>query len=485
MLLTLAVSLFTSRIVLNVLGVEDFGIYTVVGGVVALLGFLNSAMSTATQRFLAVDIGRGDWENLKKTFNASLIIHVGIAVVVLIVAETIGLWFIHHKLNIPVSRIKAANFVFQFSILASVVSITQVPFNALIVARERMNVFAIFSIVEVLLKLLIVYLLQISPFDHLKTYSFLLLVVVLLISTFYKIYCLRHFKESEFRWFYDKTLFRALISYSGWNLFGNAALVAKGQGTNMLLNIFFGTVVNAAYGIMMQVQNAVNQFVSNFQMAVNPQIIKLYATKEINQMQKLMFQSCKFSYFLLLILVCPIIFNIDFILKWWLKQAPQFTSIFVVLCLINLMIECLSRPLITGAMATGNIKWYQITVGTVLFLNLPLAYCVFRVSHDPVLFLHIAIVLSLITLVLRLTFLKRMIGLKIGDFVLQVILPVIPVTCGAAIVLYGMNTVVGPSTSFAEMVATSFVSLLINSGIVFLVGFRASERNMIYNLIRK
>ncbi|RDC54264.1 lipopolysaccharide biosynthesis protein [Pedobacter chinensis] len=485
MFLTMGVSLYTSRVVLNALGIQDYGIYSVVGGVVTLFTFFNSAMSSATQRFLAMDVGKKDHVGLRKTFNSALVIHIGIALLVLLIAETIGLWFVNYKLNLPVGRINEANFVYQFSIMASMIGITQVPFNALIIVRERMNVFAVISIIEVILKLLIVYLLYLSSYDKLETYAVLLFITPLIISTIYKIYCLKNFKESAFRFYKDKTFYKTLISYSGWNLFGNIAYVAKGQGTNMLLNVFFGTVVNAAYGIMNQVQTAVNSFVSNFQMAVNPQIYKNYAQGNMQQMHKLMIQSSKFSYYLMFVLVCPIIFNVHFILIWWLKNPPQYTAILVNLALINLLIECLSRPLATGSLATGKIKWYQITVGSILFLNLPLSYLAFKIAKDPSLFLYITIVLSLITLVIRLMFLKKMVALGLSIFAKEVFLPILYITCLCVGLLYAFNFFAGQSDTFFKLIWESLVIVTVTLTVIFSLGFKKSEKAMVYNLIRK
>lgn len=479
----MVVSLYTSRLILNVLGVQDFGIHSVVGGVVSLFAVLSSAMSTATQRFLAVNIGRKDWEKLRVTFNATLLIHIGIALLILLFAETVGLWLVHHKLNIPADRIDAANLVYQFSVLGSVVGITQVPFNALIIARERMGIFALFSIVEVILKLVIVYILYISPFDALKMFSFLLFLLTLFTTTIYKIYCLRHFPETKFKWTYDKPLYATLISYSGWSLFGNVAYVAKGQGVNMLLNIFFGTVVNAAYGVMMQVQTSVNLFVSNFQTAVNPQIIKLYANRQNQDMQKLMFQSAKFSYFLMLVLGAPILFNIDFILSWWLKNPPQYSAAFICLCIVNIMIECLSRPLSTGAMATGRIKWFQIVVGSTLFLNLPISYIAFRMYHNPVHFLYVAILLSFVTLALRLAFLVRMVSLEINIFMKEVILPIVVTTTAVGVLLYGLTLTVRPVANFLELAGVCMIIALLTASVIFSFGFKRSEKTMVLRLL--
>lgn len=485
MFLTMGVSLYTSRIVLHALGVESFGVYSVVGGIVTLFAFFNSAMSSATQRFLAIDIGKKDSESLNKTFNSVLVIHIVIALLVFLMAETVGLWFLNCKMNISVGKINQANIVYQFSILASMIGITQVPFNALIIAKERMSVFAVISVVEVLLKLLIVYLLYISPYDKLNTYAVLIFFVSLVISTIYKIYCLRNFNESSFRFYKDVTFYKTLISYSGWTFFGSLATVAKGQGINILLNLFFGTVVNAAYGITTQVQSAVYSFVTNFQMAVNPQIYKTYAQGNIEQMQKLMFQSSKFSYFLLFVLVCPIVFNIDFILVWWLKTPPQYTSAFIVLTLINLLIECISKPLITGAFATGKIKWYQIVVGGVLFLNFPISYLFFLLDKSPMSFLYVSIVLSLFAFFFRLSFLKKMIDLDIMGFTKKVIFPILIVSIVILGVLYGFNLFIGKSQKLIDLIFISLLIMFVNSFVVFLLGCNHSERMVVLGFVKR
>lgn len=481
----MGVSLYTSRVVLNVLGVSDYGIYSVIGGVVALFVFLNGAMSSATQRFLAIDIGREDWNRLHKTFNIALIIHIGIALMILFIAETAGLWFINHKLVIPGDRIEEANFVYQLSILSSIITITQVPFNAIIIVRERMSAFALIGIVEVLLKLIIVYLLYISAFDKLKTYAVLLVVVAFLVSTIYKIYCVRNFKETKFKFFTDRKIYKELLAYSGWNLFGNVAAVAKGQGTNVLLNLFFGTVVNAAYGIMIQVQGAIGGFVQNFQTAINPQIYKSYGRGDRQTMQYVMFKSSKLSFFLLLILVCPVVFNIHFVLTWWLKNPPAYTAMFVVLMLVNLTIESISYPLITGALATGKIKWYQVVVGTTLILNLPVNYFIFRADPDPVYFLYVAILLSVVTLVFRVLFLRKMLRLNIRIFFREVLWPVIAVSLLCFGISYLMNAWIGKAANFIQLLYESVFLMSIISVLIFFIGLSASERASVMKLAKK
>ncbi|MFV5693024.1 lipopolysaccharide biosynthesis protein [Flavobacterium sp. LT1R49] len=428
MFFTMGVSLYTSRVVLNTLGIEDYGVYSIVGGIVTLFSFFNSAMTSATQRFLAFDIGKNDLEKLKKTFNATLNIHIAISVLVLVLAETIGLWFVNDKLNLPIDRMVAVNWVYQFSIFTFLLGIIQVPYDALIVAREKMDIYAYMAFVEVSLKLIIVYILVISSFDKLILYAGLLFIVSFIVRMAHKQYCKWHYEESKYQFYFDKLFYKELLSYSGWSLFGNIAAVARGQGSNILLNLFFGTVLNAAYGISMQVQTTVQGFVLNFQMAVNPQIIKQYAAGNTEQCLKLIFQSAKFSYFLLFIIATPIIFNIDFILELWLKNPPRYTSVFVNLCLINLLIECISGPLMIGAQATGNIKWYQIVIGTLIFLNLPISYILLKTYKNPELIYYSSIIISLLSLVFRLFFLKNIMKFPVKDFLNNVLLRIVFVT---------------------------------------------------------
>lgn len=485
MLFSMAVSLYTSRVVLNALGVSDYGIYNVVGGVLALFGFFNSSMSVASQRFLSFDLGTKNQAQLNKTFNVTLNIHIGIALLVFIVAETAGLWLVKDQLDLPADRMEAALFVYHFSIVSSMISITQTPFSALIIAHERMNIFAVVSIAEASLKLVAVYLLQLSPFDKLKTYSVLLLLITLFISTVYKLYCVKKLDESKFRLVLDKTLHRRILSFSGWNLFGNIAGVAKGQGTNVLLNIFFGTILNAAYGIMMQVQNAVNLFVNNFQMAVNPLITKSYATGDLVGMKKLVFHSAKICYFVVFMLICPIIYSVDFILGWWLNQSVPYAAGFTTLTLINLLIESISRPLITAAMATGNIKLYQIVLGSILFLNLPLSYLAFKWFSLPTLFLHIAIALSLVILGLRLLFLVKLIHLDLLKFAKQVFIPIAGVSALSVGVMYVIRTAGFTADSFIEFISISALLCTVNTASILLLGLKKSERTMIWNLLNQ
>ena len=485
MFFTMGVSLYTSRVVLNTLGIEDYGIYVLIGGVVTLFSFFNSAMSSATQRFLAFDIGKKDIVKLKQTFNATLNIHIGIAVLILILAETIGLWFVNYKLKVPIEKLSSINWVYQFSIFTFLIGVVQVPYNALIRARERMNIYAAFSIVEVFLKLIILYLLVVSPFPKLETYAVLIFAVGFLVTSFYKLYCKRNFIESEYKFYYETKLYRTLISYSGWSLFGNLAAVARSQGGNILLNLFFGTLVNAAYGITMQVQGAVTVFVTNFQMAVNPQIIKNYATGNTKQSLSLIFQSAKFSYFLMFVIASPIIFNIDFILTIWLKNPPNHTSSFVILALINVLIDCVSGPLIIGAQATGNIKWYQITIGSFILLCLPISYFLLHLYKDPEIVYYVIIVVNFISLFIRLLFLKHLFNLDIKLFFTTVLLKICMVTVLVIGVYFFTNSLFFEHNSLFGFLYNVIILLFLNVLTMFFIGLNRSERHFIISFIKK
>ena len=483
MILTMLVSLYTSRIVLNTLGVEDYGIYNVVGGVVTMFAFFNSAMSSATQRFLSYEIGKGDFVQLRKTFNATQIIHIAIGVLIFILAETVGLWFVKTYLVIPPERLEAAIWVYHFSVLSFMVSIIQVPYNATIIAHERMNVYAYVSILEVALKLLIVFILTWITYDKLKLYGILHFAVVFVIAAIYRIYTRKNFEESKFEVVRDKKLYRTLVSYSGWNLFGNIAGVAKGQGVNILLNMFYGPVINAARGVAMQVQSAVNSFVSNFQMAVNPQIIKSYAADEIEYMASLVIRSSKFSFYLLYLLSLPIIIETDQILKLWLKTVPEYSSIFTILVLVIILIDSVSGPLMTAIQATGKIKVYQAVVGSLLTLILPISYILLKQGYSPEVTLYVNIVISIIALSFRIYLVWKILEFPILRFIQEVILKnIVIVLLSLSIPLlirYNM------SDDLVRLIIIVLVTMIWNSIVIYSIGLNKSEKAIVIRCINK
>ncbi|HEY5592062.1 MAG TPA: oligosaccharide flippase family protein [Paludibacter sp.] len=383
MFLTMGVSLYTSRIVLNTLGVEDFGIYNVVGGVVMMFSFLNSSMSSATQRFLSFELGKKDYAQLKKVFSMSVNIHTIIAVTIFILAETIGLWFLNTKLVIPDERMNAANWVYQFSIISFMLTVMNVPYNATIIAHERMSVYAYVSIVEVILKLIIVFVLVWMGFDKLKLYAVLVFGVSVVVWIIYKTYCKRNFTETNYQFFWEKSLYKTLINFSGWDLYGNMSVMARTQGVSILLNLFFGPILNAANGIAIQVQSAIMAFAGNVVMAIRPQIVKSYAIGDYNQTIKLVMTATKYTYILLLFISLPILLEMHFILNLWLKEVPSYTVLFCQYTLTFNFFANMSVIVISAIHATGKIKRPSLINGTLYLSVIPLSYVAFKLGGKP------------------------------------------------------------------------------------------------------
>lgn len=355
-LIIMVVSIYTSRVILDVLGASDYGIYNVVGGIVTMMSFLNGALGASSSRFLTYELGRGDQDKLNRTFSASLNLHICVALIVLILGETLGLWFFYEKLIIPADRIVAAFWVYQFSIITTMISFTQVPYNASLIAHENMSIYAYVGLYEAISKLVIVYLLLASPIDKLIFYGMLLMLNSIGIQLFYRFYTTKRYKECRFRIVKEKPLYKTLLSYSGWDLFGGVAVICQGQGINILLNLFFGPVVNAARAIAVQVQNAVSMFVNNFLTAVRPQVVKNFAEDNTDEMYRLTFNAAKFAYLLMLALVLPVCFEIDFILHLWLgKNMPSDTPIFAVLVLCTYLMETYHQASLMSYHAIGKI----------------------------------------------------------------------------------------------------------------------------------
>lgn len=431
MLFIMVVSLFTSRVVLSTLGVEDYGIYNVVGGIVAMFGFLNTAMTTSTQRYINFELGRGNAERLKQVFTISVNIHIIISIIVIFLVETIGLWFLYEKMVIPENRMTAAMWVLQLSVLTTIIAIMSYPYNAAIVAHEKMSAFAYISVLEVSLKLLVVYLLSVGNYDKLILYAVLIALIQLGIRFCYSKYCAKHFPETKYHFFWDRALFKEMLSFAGWNLWGNLAAILFTQGLNMLLNVFFGPAVNAARAVAVQVQTAIQQFSSNFQMAINPQITKNYAVGKIEEMHTLVFRSSKFTFFLLLVLCLPVAIETPFILKIWLKNVPEYTVIFLRLILIIMIIDATANPLMISASATGKVKIYQSVIGCILLLILPISYIVLRLGGAPwsVFLVHLCVCGS--AYVVRLFIVRPLIGISVRSFTKIVILRCLLVSCVA------------------------------------------------------
>ena len=427
MLFGMLVSLYTSRVILQTLGVEDYGVYNVVGGVITMFTFLNGAMSSATSRYITFEIGKGNMEQLKKVFSTALQIHAIIALLIVILGETVGLWFLMNELVIPDGRMDAALWVYQCSVVTAVVTIMSVPYNADIIAHEKMSAFAYISVLEIILKLAIVYLLVVLPFDKLKVYAVLVLMVGLLIRYIYTRYCHKHFEESHYIHRIDKSLLKEMSSFAGWSFWGNLAGILYTQGLNMMLNIFFGPVVNAARGIAIQIQGVVQQFVGNFQMALNPQITKTYASGELDKMHSLMFRSARFSFMLLFFLSLPIMLETNYILTLWLGIVPENTVIFARIIIAISLIYTIANPCVIANQATGKVKVYQAVVGGLLLLILPISYIVLKMGAPAYSVFIVHFCVESVAQFARMYMLRNMIDLPLWSYVKNIYLPIMGV----------------------------------------------------------
>ncbi len=425
MFFTMLVSLYTSRVVLQTLGVDDFGIYNVVGGIITMFTFINGAMVASTQRYLNFNLATGNESRLRSVFSTSLQIHALIAVAIIILGETVGLWFLKEKLVIPDSRMTAAMWVYQCSIVACVVNIMSTPYNADIIAHEKMSAFAFISILEVTLKLAIVFLLKLSPYDKLVVYALLILCVQLLVRGIYARYCHRHFSESRYKAGVDKPLFKEMSNLAGWSFFGNMAFVLYTQGLNMMLNIFFGTAANAARGIAVQVQSAVQQFVDGFQTAINPQITKTYAVRDFEQMHSLMFRSARFSFLLLYFISLPILLETDFLLGIWLKTVPENAVVFTQIMICISLVYTTANPCVKANQATGKVKTYQLVVGGTLLTIIPVSYIVLKLGAPAYSVFIVHFCVESIAQFLRMFMLRDLINLPVKSYLKNIYLPVL------------------------------------------------------------
>lgn len=484
MFFIMAVTLYTSRVVLKTLGVEDFGIHNVVGGIVAMMGVLNGAMSVSTQRYLTFELGKGDMVRLKQVFSTCFLIYLLLSGIFLVLAETIGLWFLNNKLVIPEERMVAANWVYQFSIISSINSLMSNPYNAVLIAREKMNIYAYIGILEVVLKLVIVYLIVIAPFDRLIVYGALFLLMSLTVTMVYRFYCIRNYEESKFNFFLDKALFKQLLAYSGWNLFGSMAGMVKGQGLNILLNMFFNPAVNAARGVAYQINSAITQFFTNFYTAVRPQITKYYAQNDMENMFKLVFRSSKFSFYLIFLLSLPIIIEAPYIIQLWLGQLPDYVVPFTRMIVVISAIDSMASPLMTACHATGRIKMYQSVIGILIMCNIPVSYIFLNnLGCGPNVVFIVSLIISTIALLVRVWIVKYLIkSFPVCEYLKKVILLSLFIAVLSAVIPSVLHVVLKSSFfSCCVVVVASFTSTI---AVVYFFGLSTKERHTIINAIK-
>ncbi|WP_225351778.1 oligosaccharide flippase family protein [Arcobacter porcinus] len=448
MIIIMVVSLYTTRVVLSTLGITDFGIYSVIASFVLMFSFLDSALTSATQRFITFELGKVGKQELQKVFSISMIIHIGLAFFVGFLTEIIGIWFLNNKLNIPIDRLDAAFWVFQFAVLSTMIGIIKVPYNAMVIAHEKMSFFAYMSILEAILKLLAVYLLIIIAFDKLVAYAGFTFLVVFMILIFYYFYNRKHYKtESSFSIVWDKKLVKEMLSFSGWSLFAGVAWMLMNHGINIMLNIFFGPAVNAARGISMQVNSAVGSLVNSFRMAVDPQIVKMYSGENSDGMKHLSLLSARYTFYLALILILPLYLEIETILNIWLVEVPQWTVEFCKLILIFSLIQTFDMSFGTIFKAIGKIKENQILGGITYLFVLPIGYLSYKFYNlEPTAILYIQIIaVVIVSFVVKVYLLNKLTDISYHEYWFSFLLPVLRVSVvviifSFIIILLNLNT---------------------------------------------
>lgn len=482
MFVTLGLGLYTSRAVLHALGAEDYGLYNVIGGIIAMFSFVNGAMTNTTSRFITFYLGKNDAEELNMIFSMSFLIHLFIALLIGILGETVGLWYLYEKLVVPEGRFEAAFWLYQLSILSSVLSILIVPFNATIVAHEKMSAFAYISIIEAILKCAIAVCIAFSPYDKLIVYGILMFMVTVSIMTIYFTYCKRYFAEVGIRWYWNRPVFSEMFKFTGWGLLGSFSYVFYSQGINLILNAFCGTAVNAARGIAVQVEGVVRSFASNVQTAINPQIIKSYAENELSRMFSLVYASSRYCFFLLFLLCLPLIIEAEYVMRIWLVEVPNHTINFVRIVLVSVLLDALSNPLFTTNLATGKVRIYNFTLSCISFILMPITYLSMRYTLIPESVFICLFCCKLAEQIARLFIARQQVGLSIGTYFKKVILPIIFVVVSAPVI---------PSVLFLSMPVNIWTVILVTSvsvlsvlSMVYLMGITPNERKFVCEFVR-
>ena len=482
MFITVGVSLYASRVIIDVLGVDNYGIYTIVGGVILLISFLNISFTNGFQRFLNFAVGTDNKDEENEVFSNSIIVCFLLAIIIVFLLETVGLWFLNSQLSFPEGSIKIVNVVYQISIITFIINLFRAPYNALILAHEKFSFYAYITIAEAALKLLIIYLLLIVSINKLILYSLLVLSVSIITNLIYIIYCQFKIKHIRFHLHFNKKLIQELSSFSGWNILGSIADIGYQQGTNMILNVFCGVAYNATMGLAIQVKNVIFSFVSNLTVVSNPQIIQSYASKDIKSFESLILQVSKFAYFLLLLIAIPVITNMNFILNIWLETIPPDASKFCTLMLVFCLVDCFNGPLWTGAQAEGNIMRYQIISSSILLLNLPLSYIALKFHFDPSSIVLIQICVCLISIIYRILYLGRLKLISCYSYMKQTLLPSIGVTI---IVLIATLSLTIDSSPLSHLISSTLISTISCIIAVYCLGLRRNEKVKIKNLILK
>lgn len=475
MFFILGVSLYTSRVILQYLGVEDFGLYNLVAGIVVLFSFLNGAMTAATQRFINYEKATENVVKINRVFCISMNIYFLICALVFVLGETVGLWFLNVKLNIGADRMFAANVIYQISLITTIINILRVPYNAVILAYQKMSFYAFLGVVETVGKLLIVFSLVLFTFDRLIVYSILLACLTLAINSFYYLFCARNFKkETAYRYIKDKVLFSQITSFSGWSLFGNSALMATNQGLNIILNLFFGVIINATIGIANQVNTAIYSFISNFQTAFMPRITQSYAENKIEEHQKLVLKTSKISFYLFTLISLPILINTEFVMTLWLGKYPTYAVQFTKLIIVYSLFDALSGPLWMSINAVGNIRAYQIIVSSLLILNIPISYFLLNIGYSPIIVMVIKVVINFLVFIFRIIY----VNLKVKfpkRMLISYIFELLYIIC-TFFILYFVFNQQGIEMNVLHATSVTLISIIILSTCIYFLGLSKSER---------
>ena len=481
--IVMIVNLYATRVVLDVLGVSDYGVYNVVCGFVAMFSFLNTSMANGVQRFYNFELGKGGKCTITRVYNTALIIQILLAIIILVLTETIGLWYLNTKMVISPDRIDAANWIFQFSVISLVFVIIQIPYSAAILAYEKMNYYAIVSVVDALMKLAIVFVLPYLKGDSLIIYGFLIMLISIFNFFLYWIYCRKNFRYLLFEKIFDKELFKSMMNFSGWNLFGSFAYILKGQGVNVLINVFFGTVVNAANGIATQVSSAIQTFSTNLVVAFKPQLTQSYAAGDHNRTEQLMLSMSKISFALMALIAIPIITEIDFILHIWLKSdIPQHTSTFTILTIISIMVGILNAPVTQVIHATGKMKKYQIATSVVICSILPISWVFLKLGYGATSVFIITILIMAINQIVCLWVLHSTFRFNVQRYIRDVLLPCLTITIIPLLTVSYLRYMM-PSSAW-RFIFITFVNLLIIA-VLFYLTMNRSEKNTVKSVIIK
>lgn len=480
--LLMTISLFTSREVLSALGVDDYGIYNVVGGFVAMFAVISGALSSSIGRFITFELGHGNKEKLNKIFSTSVNIQILIGLLILILGETLGVWFLNAQMNIPLERVNAANWVLHCSLISFVIGLISMPYNAVIIAHERMKAFAYVSILEAVMKLLIVYIVLVSDFDKLIIYAILSVAVALINRFVYAIYCKRNFAECQYNFVYDKSLMKEMAGFASWNFLTNGAYILNTQGINILINLFFGVTMNAARGIATQVDAAIMQFVNNFTVALNPQIIKSYASGDKESMFKLICRGSKFSYLLLLFFAIPFVCETEIILSLWLESVPDYTVTFFRLTVLISMVNILGNAQYTACQATGKIRNYTIVITSIGCLVFPVTWILYKCGMPVETAYYVFIIIYSILDVSRLFFMRSLLQFPIRMYVREVFVVIALVTVTATI-LPVVEIYLLPQVWW-RLIITFVVSSISVAVSIYMIGLTESERSLIVRSIK-